>query len=54
MKNRAGKALANAVLWMGLALIVVLAVPTVLLIGAISAIWSGADSLARAFDKDSF
>lgn len=54
MKNRTGKALANALLWVGLALIMVLAVPTAVLVGVITAIWSGADSLARLFDKDLF
>ncbi len=53
MKNSVGKALSDAVLWVGLALIVTLAVPTAVLIGVISAIWSGADRLAKVFDKDS-
>ncbi len=48
------RALSNLILWLGLGLIGLLAIPTAVLVGGITLVWSGADKLSKLLDKDAF
>ena len=50
-QGRMRRILANAVLAFALGIIAILAVPTMLMIGLISLIWSAADRIIRCIEK---